>query len=285
MANKEFKIQSGTVSLNGVNLSASADGNVVLPGVTKAAGYQVEEVNDTGNQTIQWNPSLPIYVLDNAELTHLYGDTRSNSYSAATYTATLDDNGYIDEVVVGSAGLFDPDGDYIVATANTLSATQAADPINNFNINDWQQIPFRPQFQAGSVESEPGFGGQQGPVARPYAASPINTQNPDVLLGAIRVRMDSGIVSVMSSYGADLAIIWAGRLISTSIGTQTIIGSDASNVASGNQETLGTLVNRGDTLIIDQLYDANSNTIYRITVIVTWSSLPNGTIIIEQLFG
>lgn len=118
----------------------------------------------------------------------------------------------------------------------------------------------------------------------PRAASPINVQNPDVSLGAIRVMMNNGVINILSSQGANLALLYTGRVISTSGNTEAIVSSGATSLSPGEQSTLATLVNRGDTLIIDSLYDANSNTIYRITVMVTWSSLPHGTTIIEQLF-
>lgn len=38
MTNKAFEIQGSTISLNGVDLSASSDGKVVIPGVTRSTG-------------------------------------------------------------------------------------------------------------------------------------------------------------------------------------------------------------------------------------------------------
>lgn len=148
---KPFDIQEATLKIGGVQLEAGNTG-VVIPGVTRASSYRVEEVEDTADQTIQWNPSLPIYVIDNAELTRLYGDTRSNVYQAATYIVQLDDNGYIDELNVDNTGAFDA-GDKTVVEQNTLSCTQVADPFGSFNINDWQQVPFRAKLRAGEIEN------------------------------------------------------------------------------------------------------------------------------------
>ena len=54
MANKEFKIQSDTISLNGVPLSSSADGKVVLPGVTIAEGSVVGANSLVTKSTEPW---------------------------------------------------------------------------------------------------------------------------------------------------------------------------------------------------------------------------------------
>ena len=122
-----------------------------------------------------------------------------------------------------------------------------------------------------------------GATPMPHATSPINIQDPDVSLGAIRVMMTSGVVNILSSQSADMALLYTGRVV-TAAGVQTIISSSGTSVSAGQQATLGTLANRGDTLIIDNIYDANSSTIYRITAMITWSGSPNGTVIIEQLF-
>ena len=116
----------------------------------------------------------------------------------------------------------------------------------------------------------------------PRAASPTNIPNPDVSCGIIRVMMNAGVVTILSSEGNSMALVYTGRIITAS-GTQTIINSSATSVDPGMQHTLGTLTNRGDTLIVDNLYDANYGHIYRITVMVTWSSLPNGSIVIERI--
>jgi hypothetical protein len=56
MANKPFAIQGADLTLGGVNLQAGNTG-VVIPGVTQATNYKVEEVNDTADQTYNGFPA------------------------------------------------------------------------------------------------------------------------------------------------------------------------------------------------------------------------------------
>ena len=155
MAKKPFETQSTTLRVGGVNLEAGAT-TIVIPGVTQATNYTVDEVEDNGYQTTEWDPGLTLYVLDNAELGRLYGDSRSGSYVAAEYIAEVDDDGAIDNIEVDVPGTFSS-GDKTVAEQN-MWATQVVDPLSNFNINDWVQIPFRPSIRPGEVENVGGGG-------------------------------------------------------------------------------------------------------------------------------
>jgi len=113
-------------------------------------------------------------------------------------------------------------------------------------------------------------------------ASVINIPDPDVTCGIIRVRITNGVVTVEEANGGSLTVVYSGRVVS-STGTQTILSTGGSSAAPGGQLTLGTLVNRGDSLIMDYLYDANTNHAYRINAMVTWSSVPYGGIIVERI--
>ena len=117
----------------------------------------------------------------------------------------------------------------------------------------------------------------------PVKASQINVSNPDLTCGIIRVYMNSGVIAILSANGNGLTAAYTGRKISVNGNTETIISSGSFSVSGYDAVTLGTLVNRGDTLIIDNFYEANSSHVYRITVMVTWSSLPYGGIIIERI--
>jgi hypothetical protein len=167
MANKEFKIQSDTISLNGVPLSSSADGKVVLPGVTRATNFVVKEVDDVEGD--EGSPSFnaeTVMVIDHAQWNFYAGITSSSpQYVAAQYTVELDD-GEIDEIDVDVQGLFS-DADRSLARGGLMWATDVPNATDNFNINDWTQIPFLPKFQASSVESDLGGGGSNSPV-QPY---------------------------------------------------------------------------------------------------------------------
>lgn len=162
MANKEFKIQSDTISLNGVPLSSSADGKVVLPGVTRATNYVVKEVDDVeGDEgSPSFNPET-VMVIDHAQWNFYAGITTSSpQFVSAQYTVELDD-GEIDEIDVDVQGLFS-DADRSLARGGLMWATDVPNATDNFNINDWVQIPFLPKFQASSVESDIGGGADTG---------------------------------------------------------------------------------------------------------------------------
>ena len=156
MANKEFKIQSDTISLNGVPLSSSVDGSVVIPGVTRATGYRVEEVEDTDDQT--YNTYTNLTVIDYVTYTEIAAG--GNGSGRADYTAELDDDGYMDNLEVAGRGSY--------------TAQEATDNANNDMYayigtgtggdrpivpQDWIQIPFRPKMKSTGIESEFGSGG------------------------------------------------------------------------------------------------------------------------------
>ena len=151
MANKEFKIQSDTVSLNGVPLSSSADGKVVLPGVTRATGYQVDEVKQVGNEE-PWS-NVPAFVID--AVTYNDWNDLGSSNGRATYSVELDDD-ELDIEVVGGGAYSDR-----VAENNNMYAYvgQEVDPFAAFVGSDWVQIPYRPKMKASSIESELEGGG------------------------------------------------------------------------------------------------------------------------------
>ena len=158
MANKEFKIQSDTVSLNGVPLSSSVDGKVVIPGVTRATGYRVEEVEDSGDQTYQFTPNSEVVVIDLVLYNAIVEGGNTSIY--ADFTATTDDEGYIDEITVNGRGTY-------------TGPEQAANGSNNMKAYigtgsasdrplveaDWISIPFRPKMKSTGIESDLGGGG------------------------------------------------------------------------------------------------------------------------------
>ncbi len=160
MANKAFEIQNSTLRIGGVDLQAG-NNSIVIPGVTQAVNYFVEEIDDQdGNNpdTFGSNPNA-VTVIDNAEYLYRSGiETASGSYSAAIYSVDELDDGEIDEINIDAAGTF-LDSDNLLALAANMWATTVADPYTNFNTNDWTQIPFRPKMRAGQVDNVGGSGG------------------------------------------------------------------------------------------------------------------------------
>ena len=52
MANKAFEIQNSTLRIGGVDLQAGSN-SIVIPGVTQATNYRVEEVDDLNKNVVR----------------------------------------------------------------------------------------------------------------------------------------------------------------------------------------------------------------------------------------
>lgn len=159
MANKAFEIQESKLRIGGVDLEAGTTG-VVIPGITQAATYFVEEVDDRGgnNPDIFGSDASAVRVIDNAQYLVLSGTTPSASYVAAGYSVDELDDGEIDGINVEVDGVFAA-VDKNNAEAGNMWAIVSADPYTTFVAGDWTQIPFRPKIRAGEVENIGGGGG------------------------------------------------------------------------------------------------------------------------------
>jgi len=163
MSNKPFAIQGSDLTLGGVNLQAGTTG-VVIPGVTQATNYRVEEVERLitigGNNPNTFGSNAgAITVIDNAEYLYLVddGDTPSQEYVPAEYSVDELDDGRIEEVNVESGGTFAA-ADKTRVEAADMWATTTPTPFATFNTANWTQIPYRPKMRAGVVENVGGGG-------------------------------------------------------------------------------------------------------------------------------
>lgn len=164
MANKSFEIQESKLRLGGVDLEAGTTG-VVIPGVTQAVDYFVEEVDDRdgNNPSIFGSDVSAVTVIDNAEYLYRSGsDQPSGSYASAGYSVDELDDGEIEDITVNNQGIFFA-ADKSRAEAGNMWATTTPSPFTSFNAGDWTQIPFRPKMRAGGVENVSG-GGDTGDV-------------------------------------------------------------------------------------------------------------------------
>ena len=151
MTIKPFAIQGADLTLGGVNLSAGTTG-VVIPGVTRATGYKVEEVNDTGDQTHVFSPDSEVVVVDYVLYNAIVSQGVENIY--ADYTATTDGEGYIDNIQVNGRGTY-TDLEAPMVEMNDMYAYIGSASASDRPLvpQDWIQIPFRPKMRAGSVET------------------------------------------------------------------------------------------------------------------------------------
>ena len=153
MAKRQFEIQGSTLRIGGVDLQAGTTG-VVIPGVTQATSYRVEEVEETGDQTQTFSGTVT--VID--KVTYDSYVASGSSTGKATFNVDLKDNGKIDEIEV------DNEGTYTSAQASANNDMYAytgssGTPFSPFVSSDWATIPFRPKMRAGNIETIGGGGG------------------------------------------------------------------------------------------------------------------------------
>lgn len=163
MAKKAFEIQGSDLKLGGISLQAGTTG-VVIPGVTQAANYRVEEVEDTDDQTYNEFPiDSEVVVIDAALYAAIVAEGNESTF--ADYTATTDDDGEIDEIEVNGQGTYTQqqsntakDNDMYAYVGSASASDRPLVP------EDWIQIPFRPKMRAGVVENIGGGSGDTGNV-------------------------------------------------------------------------------------------------------------------------
>ncbi len=161
MANKPFSIQESKLRIAGVDLEAGNTA-VVIPGVTQATNYRVEEVEETGVDQIITFQTVPTIIDSKTFNDYLNNGT---STGRATYTCELDDNNFIDDLEVSAAGSYTPQEATDNAGADMMAYTGVeADPFASFVSSDWSAIPFRPKMRAGEVENIGGGNGDTGAI-------------------------------------------------------------------------------------------------------------------------
>jgi len=198
MANRPFTIQDNAISLNGVEIQAAVDGKVVIPGITASAGYRVEEVEDTGDQTQTWNAPT---VIDNARYDYLVGTYLGVGYTPAEYIAQLDDDGYIDEIRVDVPGVL-PATDTAELTVDFMWATDVVDPFLSFDANAWTQIPFKTKIRATTIEGDPQapFGTGSGGVVKRTVNFPQGEEGDT--RGTLALTPDNNLYVCIADYVA-----------------------------------------------------------------------------------
>lgn len=157
MAKKPFEIQSADLIIGGVNLQAGT-GSIVIPGVTQATNYRVEEVEDTDvDQTLTFQ-SAPI-VIDYVTWND-YVQSGTSTGKAEYIVEELDDDGYIDDIEVTDGGTSYTENDASENESTNLYAYvgSAGNPFTSFVDTDWVQIPFRPKMRARQVTNVSGGG-------------------------------------------------------------------------------------------------------------------------------
>ena len=153
-------VGSGSVYIGDAKLSATTNGQVILPGVYDPTGHQAVEVYPKAGpvQDRTWGNALNVKLIDAFAWAVLGGTQLTVPYGwiRATYSATLDADGYISGATVDTGGNHYSDSDINgvvdVATICTdyiyVYIGGVTDPFASFVASDWQQIPFAVRCQA-----------------------------------------------------------------------------------------------------------------------------------------
>lgn len=157
MTIKPFEIQSSDLVIGGVKLEAGST-TIVIPGVTQAANYFVEEVDDIDDQTYSNFPAeSEVVVIDKALYDTIVAEGNESTF--ADFTATTDDEGYIDDIEVNGQGTYSA-ANADRASLNDMYAYVGAGSASDRPLvpEDWIQVPFRPKMRAGEIENIGGGG-------------------------------------------------------------------------------------------------------------------------------
>lgn len=157
-------VGSGSVYIGDAKLSATTAGAIILPGIYDPTGHQAVEVYDAPGvgQERTWGAPQNVILIDAftwAALGQQPVTLVPSGWARASYSATLNDEGYISgaSVVDGGNEYSDIDINLFnnVATICTdymyVYIGLSADPFAPFVPSDWTQVPFAVRCQATSV--------------------------------------------------------------------------------------------------------------------------------------
>jgi hypothetical protein len=168
---RPFEIQGAGLILGGVQLEAGTTG-VVIPGVTQATSFKVDEVQDTGDQTRTFSEG--VVAVDYVLYQEILAGRQENLY--ADYIVELDDEGHIDNIEVQGRGTYDA-GQAMSNDSNDMYAyIGSGNPSDRpIDPNDWVQIPFRAKMRPGAVET---IGGGNGGASRLEQLDDVDLSDP-----------------------------------------------------------------------------------------------------------
>jgi hypothetical protein len=109
-----------------------------------------------------------------------------------------------------------------------------------------------------------------------------NVANPELTVPDFTVNYYGGNVNIINSTGSDTSYTWAGRLI-TSTGSTSIHSGGTGIVSTESAVVSAISADRGNTLVLDHIYNANTGGLYRVTVVIGWSQGNQGQIMVERL--
>ncbi len=157
-------VGSGSIYVGDAVISATTNGQIILPGVYDAIDYQAVEIYPEGGleQTRTWGAPEQVKLIDAFSWAALGGQPGipvPPSWVRATYNATIDGEGYITGGSVATGG--NEYSDIAVNGVNNVATICAdfmyvyigleVDPFASFVPSDWEQIPFAVRCQSTDV--------------------------------------------------------------------------------------------------------------------------------------
>lgn len=257
MAKKPFEIQSADLIIGGVNLQAGT-GSIVIPGVTQATNYRVEEVEDTDvdqTTTFQTPPIVIDYVTWND-----YVQSGTSAGRAEYIVEELDDDGYIDDIEVTDGGTSYTENDASENESTNLYAYvgSAGNPFTSFVDTDWTQIPFRPKMRAGQVTNVGGGGGVSLTVGNGTDSVANVTE---LLINGSIANLGGGTVGVSVSGGGEGlgSITVPGETGTTYKGLQVAYGQFHSNGQSDTKSVSKIVIHKPAETAVNITDDSNTD--------------------------
>lgn len=255
MAKKPFEIQSADLIIGGVNLQAGT-GSIVIPGVTQASNYRVEEVEDTDeDQTSTVEGTLA--VLDAVQFNALSANPNADISGYATYTIELDDDFYIDEIEVDNPGSYTQQESTTNISSDMWVPGVSGDVFTNFNPADWFQVPFRPKMRVGHVENVGGGGG--GSLSVGTGTGPSIENVTEILINGTVTEIEPGLVGISVSGEGLGSITVPAETGTTYKGLQVAYGQFHSNGQTSTKSVSKIVIHKPAATTVNITDDSNTD--------------------------
>jgi len=231
---RHIYVGPGSISVGNSVITESGTGKLVLPGLTRGTGFSVNEVEDTDDQTHDFNGVVPL-IIDNAHFAILNGANRPGGYVPPEYSVDqLDSDGFIDGISVDSQGSGLTQTEVDLMRYNMWAYVGSDnDPIGNWNSSDWISIPFRVRCEASDVEYEFNTGGGNGQALENGDNSFTLDNTTD---GRLTLTIDGDDKALFQMNGNDLLIdsLNGNIVISANDSTEYVFGSDGTLTLPAN---------------------------------------------------
>ncbi len=188
--------------LGGVELKASSDGKVVIPGITRASGYKVSEVYQTGIMVGIYELDQDIFIADNYSFLDITDNGNIDNLlgSLGPLTWTINGAGNLQISVNQQSDYIYNEQQMTSAMSTSLWVTEVgtAGPngtwVPSSDAADWYQIPVSLTFRAVSIENDLGGGG--GSISVGNGVGPSVENVTEILINGTVTEIEPGLVGL-----------------------------------------------------------------------------------------